>query len=100
MLRSLSRTTWQPEQAPPLPARSASPAGSPTPAPLSTAGDKQMADPTPSFRFGDFKWICNHASLTICPALGLGDPQCYSRNIGSKSFLLFQPCKENTKAAQ
>lgn len=50
-----------------------------------------MAAPPPSFRFGDFSWICDRASLAICPALGLGDPQCYSRNIGIRNFLLFQP---------
>lgn len=45
----------------------------------------------PPLRFGDFEWICHQASLTVCPALGLGDPACYSRNIGMNSFLLFQP---------
>lgn len=59
-----------------------------------------MAAPPPQFRFGDFAWICDRASLTVCPALGLGDPQCYSRNIGIKSFLLFQPCNSELQVSQ
>lgn len=54
-----------------------------------------MAHPSPGFRFGDFAWLCNRASLTVCPALGLGDPQCYSRNVGIDSLLIFQPCTQS-----
>ena len=49
---------------------------------------------SPSLRFGDFSWICNRATIPLCSALRLGDPECYSRNMEIGSFLLFEPCRD------
>lgn len=43
------------------------------------------------FGFGKFSYPCSQGSLTICPALGEGEPICYSRNIDVNGFLIFQP---------
>lgn len=43
------------------------------------------------FSFGSFKYFCEISPSAYCPALGLPDPKCYSRNIDFGGFLLFQP---------
>ncbi|WVQ80865.1 chitin synthase export chaperone [Cryptococcus sp. DSM 104549] len=53
-----------------------------------------MAADNAAFKFGDFDYICEHASLVVCPLLGAGQgiiPTCYSRNVQLGSQIIFQP---------
>ncbi|TXT04991.1 hypothetical protein VHUM_03811 [Vanrija humicola] len=46
------------------------------------------------FKFGSFDWVCERASLVVCPMLGSStgiEPTCYARNVQLGSQIIFQP---------
>jgi hypothetical protein len=47
-----------------------------------------------SFSFGSFDWVCQKASLVVCPMLGTStgiEPTCYARNVQLGTQIIFQP---------
>ncbi|KAL7418790.1 Chitin synthase, class 7 [Cryptotrichosporon argae] len=47
-----------------------------------------------AFKFGSFDWVCERASLVVCPMLGTAngiEPTCYARNVQLGSQVFFQP---------
>lgn len=52
-----------------------------------------MSLSTASFKFGSFEWVCERASLVVCPMLGESgiEPTCYARNVQLGSQIIFQP---------
>ncbi|BEI79861.1 hypothetical protein CcaverHIS002_0103900 [Cutaneotrichosporon cavernicola] len=52
-----------------------------------------MALKTAPFKFGSFEWVCERASLVVCPMLsetGI-EPTCYARNVQLGRQIIFQP---------